>query len=191
MARFTLAFSRITSLSRRSLRLRSAFSIFSWRRSGLTGGGIALRRSWRAEVSIEIVGGRVLTIGCSRLGRIEANRGATCPVGGYLRTHLENSGMRRSHHYIGQSYSTRVSITRPEHVVRVLHYPLTISRVTRRATCHVPRCRGSPQSHRGVARPAILTPRAARSVQRAEAAHTHCAGPAVYLPPGAVQSSPR
>ena len=44
VARFTFAFSRMTSLSRRSLRFLSAFCIFSWRSTGLTG-GFALRRS--------------------------------------------------------------------------------------------------------------------------------------------------
>ena len=80
MARFTLAFSRITSLSRRSLRLRSAFSIFSWRRAGLTGGGIALRRLWRAEVSMRSEDG--LTMPVAGLGRIEGPRRREVSRGG-------------------------------------------------------------------------------------------------------------
>ena len=59
VARFTLAFSLMTSLSRRSVRFLSAFCIFSWRRTGLTGGGVALRRSRRDGESIEIGGDSV------------------------------------------------------------------------------------------------------------------------------------
>ena len=65
VVRFTFAFSRMTSLSRRSLRFLSAFCIFSRRSTGLTGGGVAYRRSRRDGESIEIRGDG-LTLGPSR-----------------------------------------------------------------------------------------------------------------------------
>ena len=77
VARFTFAFSRMTSLSSSSLRLRSAFCIFSWSSTGLTGGGTMLRRSWRDDAIIEIEGDG-LTVLVAGLGRILEGG---CPIG--------------------------------------------------------------------------------------------------------------
>ena len=134
-----------------------------------------------------------MTISCSRLGRIEANRGERVPWGvicGHLSENTQKIGFNSN---IAPSYSTRVSTYHVEHVVRSLHYPLTslASRCAPRVTCH-----GAEAAHTLTGAllrsPRYLAPPPCRGErQRAEAAHTHSAGPAVYLPPGAVQSSPR
>ena len=83
-----------------------------------------------------------MTIGCSRLGRIEANRGTACPVGGYLRTQTRKNRIQQQYCSIVQhpgEHNTRRA------VVRSLHYPLTISRVTVRATCDVSRATTVPR----------------------------------------------
>ena len=79
-----------------------------------------------------------MTISCSRLGRIEANRGERVPWGvicGHLSENTQKIGFNSN---IAPSYSTRVSTYHVEHVVRSLHYPLTslASRCAPRVTCH-------------------------------------------------------
>ena len=69
-------------LVERCLRFRSAFCIFSRRSTGLTGGGVAYRRSRRDGESIEIRGdGLTLLVAAGRVFPVAAPKTSESPIG--------------------------------------------------------------------------------------------------------------